>query len=218
MSSISRILISAVLVTASGVVYAQDAAPAAQPEAAAAPAAATDTAEAAKAVAAPDAVAAPEAAAAAAPEAVAAPAAPAAAAAPEAVAAPAAAPADSAVNANYRDEPSWMPAVDPTKGLVIIYRERHFVGGGARMKYFYDDGAAFPPLKNGKFVYVYLTPGDHKIYGDKKKQSDAHLLAIEPGDVHFFEASIAMGAWKANTDLLETDASVAKQKITALQK
>jgi hypothetical protein len=125
--------------------------------------------------------------------------------------------ADTPVNPNYRDEPSWMPPVDPKQGLVIIFRERHFVGGGAKMKLYYDD-QAFTPLKNGKFVYAYMAPGDHTIYGDKKKKSDARLLAIEPGEVHFFEATIQMGMWKAATDLLETDPAVAKDKISALQK
>lgn len=212
MSSISRIVLTAVLVTATGAVNAHDAAATAQvePAAAAAPADAAAPAPAAAADA-PEAVEAAEPA-----ETAEAPEAPEAA---EAAApAPAAAPAaDTPVNASYHDEPSWMPAAQPGKGLVIIYREKRFVGGGAKMKFFYDD-TAFTPLKNGKFVYAYLEPGDHKIYSDKKKQSDAHLLAIEPGDVHFFEATIAMGMWKANTDLLETDASVAKQKIGANQK
>lgn len=55
-------------------------------------------------------------------------------------------------------------------------------------------------------------------FGAKQKRSDAHLLASEPCDIHFFQASISMGAWSANTDLVETDASVAKQKINELQK
>jgi hypothetical protein len=129
----------------------------------------------------------------------------------------AAAPADSTVNPNYRAEPAWMPKADPTQGLVVIFRERHFVGGGVKFKIYYDDGQKFPPVKNGSFTYIYLPPGDHVLYSDKSKKRDTRLLAIEPGEVHFFEATLQMGMMKSTIDLLETDGADARQRISSLK-
>jgi hypothetical protein len=124
---------------------------------------------------------------------------------------------DAPVNTSYRADPEWLPKRDPEKGLIVVFRESRFVGGGVKFK-LYSDGTALPPLKNGSFIYAYLPPGDHKIYTDKKKQKDARILEVEPGQVYFFEATIAMGMWKGSLDLLETDAEVAKQKMEKLKK
>ena len=124
---------------------------------------------------------------------------------------------DTVVNSSYRADPEWMPKRDPQKGLLIVFRESRFVGGGVKIKLF-SDGTALPPVKNGSYMYTYLEPGDHKIYSDKKKQRDARILEVEPGEVYFFEASIAMGVWKGSIDLLESDAEIAKQKIAGLKK
>lgn len=124
---------------------------------------------------------------------------------------------DAPVNTNYRADPEWMPKRDPEKGLLIVFRESRFVGGGAKIKLF-ADGSSLPPVKNGSFMYTYLTPGDHRVYADKKKQRDARILEVEPGEVYFFEASFVMGAWKTTIDLLQTDAEIAKQKMEKLKK
>ena len=130
---------------------------------------------------------------------------------------PAQATQDAAVNADYRAQPDWMPKTDPEKGLVIIFRERRFAGGGVSFKLFHND-SAFPKLKNGSFVYVYLAPGDYQIYSDKKHRKDARLQEIEPGETYFFEASLVMGMWKGSIDLLPTDAETAKARMAVLRK
>lgn len=124
---------------------------------------------------------------------------------------------DAPVNTNYRAQPDWMPKPDPEKGLVIVFRERRFVGGGASFKLFYDD-KSFPKLKNGSFVYVYLAPGDYQIHSDFKKRRDARLLEVEPGETYFFEATLVTGMWKSSVDLLPTDAETAKARMATLRK
>jgi hypothetical protein len=124
---------------------------------------------------------------------------------------------DTPVNANYRAQPDWMPKPDPDKGLVIIFRERRFVGGGVSFKLFYND-KAFPKLKNGRFVHVYLDPGDYQIYSDKKHRKDARLQEIEPGETYYFEASLVTGMWKSSVDLLPTDAETAQARMATLRR
>lgn len=126
-------------------------------------------------------------------------------------------PQDAPVNANYRAQPDWMPKPDPEKGLVIVFRERRFVGSGVSYKLFYDD-KGFPKLKNGSFVYVYLAPGDYQIHSDYKKRKDARLLEVEPGETYFFEATLVTGMWKSSIDLLPTDAETAQARMANLRK
>lgn len=132
-------------------------------------------------------------------------------------ASPTHAPQDAPVNANYRAQPDWMPKPDPEKGLVIVFRERRFVGGGMSFKLFHDD-QRFPKLKNGSFVYVYLAPGDYQIHSDYKKRKDARLLEVEPGETYFFEATLVTGMWKSSVDLLPTDVETALARMTTLRK
>jgi len=126
-------------------------------------------------------------------------------------------PQDAPVDANYRAQPDWMPKPDPGKGLVIVFRERRFVGGGVSFKLFYDD-KSFPKLKNGSFVYVYLAPGDYQIHSDFKKRRDARLLEVEAGETYFFEATLVTGMWKSSVDLLPTDAETAQARMATLRK
>lgn len=126
-------------------------------------------------------------------------------------------PQDAPVNTNYRAQPDWMPKADPEKGLVIVFRERRFVGSGVSYKLFYDD-KSFPKLKNGSFVYVYLAPGDYQIHSDYKKRKDARLLEVEPGETYFFEATLVTGMWKSSIDLLPTDTETAQARMTTLRK
>lgn len=125
--------------------------------------------------------------------------------------------ADTPVNPDYRADPDWMPRPDPQKGLVVIFRESRFVGGGVGWKLFYND-TQFPKLKNGSFVYAYLEPGDYQLYSDKKKRRDARLQAIEPGEVYYFEASLVMGMVRGSIDLLPTDADTARGRMAELKK
>lgn len=124
---------------------------------------------------------------------------------------------DTPVNADYRAEPAWMPKPDPEKGLIVVFRESRFVGGGAAFKLFYGDNK-FPKLKNGSFIFVYLPPGDYQLYSDKKKRRDARLLQVEPGEVYYFEASIVMGMLKGSIDLLPTEPEIAKARMAELKK
>ena len=124
---------------------------------------------------------------------------------------------DTPVNADYRAEPEWMPKPDPDKGLIVVFRESRFVGGGAAIKLFYGDNK-FPKLKNGSFIFVRVPPGDYQLYSDKKKRRDARLLQVEPGETYFFEASIVMGMLKGSIDLLPTEPEIAKGRMAELKK
>jgi hypothetical protein len=112
-----------------------------------------------------------------------------------------------------------MPKVDPTQGLVIIYRPSVFEdlgGGGNRIKLLCD-GKPLPALRNGEFMYLYLPPGDHTLYSDKKKRSDSRIVRIEAGEVKFIVAHTVTGWTKMTVDLLEVDPETAKKKITRMQ-
>jgi hypothetical protein len=127
--------------------------------------------------------------------------------------APAVAPAAAASPA----APAWMPPSQPGKGMVVIFRESRFVGAAVGMKFYADNGTALPKLGNGRVIHYYLEPGDHKLYGDKKKARDARILGVEPGETYFFEARIEMGMWKGSLDLVPVDRAEAIERISKLK-
>ena len=110
----------------------------------------------------------------------------------------------------------WMPAVKPDQGLVVLFREKRFYGSANTIKVFADEGVALPKLRNGKFVYHYFQPGDHRLYADKRKQRDVRIVGIEAGQVYFFEARFeAKATIGADVDLVPVESGEAMRRISA---
>jgi hypothetical protein len=113
--------------------------------------------------------------------------------------------------------PAWLPEAKPDQGLVVIFRERRFYGSANSIKVYADEGVALPKVKNGKFVYHYLAPGDHRLYADKRKQRDARIVGIEAGKVYFFEARFeAKSTIGADVDLVPVEYDEGLRRIGAL--
>ncbi|HEY2346824.1 MAG TPA: hypothetical protein VGH80_13270 [Xanthomonadaceae bacterium] len=126
-------------------------------------------------------------------------------------------PSDTPINPGYRDEPSWMPKLEPGQGMAIVYRLHQFGGSMWNMNLYCDD-RQIEPLHDGKFVYISMTPGDHLVYSDKRHKDDARIVRVEPGEVRFFEATPTSNTMSMTLDLLEIDELVAKQKIAEMLK
>jgi hypothetical protein len=112
--------------------------------------------------------------------------------------------------------PAWMPALKPDQGLVIIFREKRFYGSANSIGVFADDGVALPKVRNGQWVHHYFTPGDHRLYRDRKRR-DVRIVGVEPGSVQFFEARFeAKSTIGADVDLVPVEADDAVRRIGAL--
>ena len=113
--------------------------------------------------------------------------------------------------------PTWLPETKPDQGLVVIFREKRFYGSANSIKVYADEGVALPKVKNGKFVTHYLTPGDHRLYADKRKQRDARIVGIEAGKVYFFEARFeAKATIGADVDLVPVEYEEGLRRVGAL--
>ena len=111
--------------------------------------------------------------------------------------------------------PAWLPAAKPDQGLVIIFREKRFYGSANSIAVFADDGVALPKVRNGQWVHKYLTPGDHRLYRDKRRR-DQRIVGVEPGSVQFFEARFeAKSTVGADVDLVPVDQAEAIRRIAA---
>ena len=87
--------------------------------------------------------------------------------------------------------PSQPDRPDRGKGLVVFYRERHFVGGGVGYNV-RDNGAKIGGLPNGSYFVYQATPGMHT-FSAATEATDEKPLKVEAGKTYYVRGEIQMG-------------------------
>lgn len=77
------------------------------------------------------------------------------------------------------------------KGLVIFYRERHFVGGGVGYN-IRDNGAEIGGLPNGSYFVYQASPGVHR-FTAATEATDEKPLTVQAGKTYYIRGEVQMG-------------------------
>jgi hypothetical protein len=131
------------------------------------------------------------------------------------VAAPVVTPAPSAPEAKSAepvkaDEPA---AATPTAktGILYFYRQKRIMGMALRPSVFVD-GAEVACIGSGRYMKVAVSPGDHAVYADEKK--DALTIPIEAGKTYYFRVALRAGLFKGHGKLEPVDEATGLKEIT----
>jgi hypothetical protein len=89
------------------------------------------------------------------------------------------------------------------KGLVIFYRERHFVGGAVSYKVL-DNGTRIGGLPNGAYFVYQAKPGVHK-FTAATEATDEKPLTVEAGKTYYVRGEVQMGVFVGRPHLIIVD-------------
>jgi hypothetical protein len=104
------------------------------------------------------------------------------------------------------------PAAEAAQGAVLlVYREKRFAGAILNTSVFVD-GVEVADMDNGTYLKVKVTPGDHTICGDEKK--DELALTIEAGKTYYFRMALRAGFWKGHGKLEPVDEATGEKEFT----
>jgi hypothetical protein len=112
--------------------------------------------------------------------------------------------------------PSQPDRPERGKALVIIYRERHFTGGGVSYKVF-DNGTRIGGLPNGAYFVYQATPGAHKFTASTESTAE-HVLTLEAGKTYYIRGEVHMGVMVGRPELVIADSKEAVGAIKDLHR
>lgn len=112
--------------------------------------------------------------------------------------------------------PSTPDRPERGKGLVIVYRERHFTGGGVSYKV-YDNGRRIGGLPNGAYFVYQATPGMHK-FTASTEVTDEKPLMVEAGKTYYVRGEVQMGVLIGRPHLIIVDKQEAEGAIKELHR
>lgn len=105
---------------------------------------------------------------------------------------------------------------EPGKGLVIVYRERHFTGGGVSYKVF-DNGTRIGGLPNGAYFVYQAKPGVHK-FTASTEVTDEKPLTVEAGKTYYVRGEVQMGLFVGRPHLIIVDRQEAESALKDLHR
>jgi hypothetical protein len=113
------------------------------------------------------------------------------------------------------EAPAVMPAQpgpEAAQGsILLIYRQKRMAGAILNTSVFVD-GLEIADMDNGTYLKVKVTPGEHTIHADEKK--DAMVLPIEPGKTYYFRMALRAGLWKGHGKLEPVDEVTGLKEFT----
>jgi hypothetical protein len=104
-----------------------------------------------------------------------------------------------------QDNP-WAPpgnSKKPTTGVVVFFREKKFIGGGAAFKV-REGNVELGKLSNGTYFTVRARPGLHQ-YEVHSEARDVITLEVEPGETYFVSFGLSMGVVAGRPNLAPSD-------------
>jgi len=107
--------------------------------------------------------------------------------------------------------PEAQPGAETQGAILLIYRQKRFAGAILNTSVFVDD-VEIADLDNGTYLKVKVTPGEHAIRADEKK--DAMVLPVEPGKTYYFRMALRAGLWKGHGKLEPVDAVTGEKEFT----
>jgi len=96
--------------------------------------------------------------------------------------------------------------------VVLVYREKRFAGAILNTSVFIDD-VEVADMDNGTYLKVRLTPGEHRIHADEKK--DEMTLLFEAGKTYYFRMALRAGLWKGHGKLEPVDEGTGQKEFTS---
>ena len=102
------------------------------------------------------------------------------------------------------------------KALVIVYRERHFTGGGVSYKV-YDNGTRIGGLPNGAYFVYQAKPGLHK-FTASTEVTDEKPLMVEAGKTYYVHGEVQLGILIGRPHLIIVDRQEAEGAIKELHR
>ncbi|HYR22135.1 MAG TPA: DUF2846 domain-containing protein [Chthoniobacterales bacterium] len=105
---------------------------------------------------------------------------------------------------------------EPGKGLVIVYRERHFTGGGVSYKVL-DNGTRIGGLPNGAYFVYQAKPGVHT-FTAATEATDEKPLTVEAGKTYYIRGEVQMGFFVGRPHLIIVDRQEAVGAIKELHR
>ena len=87
--------------------------------------------------------------------------------------------------------PSQPDRPERGKGLVVFYRERHFVGGGVGYNV-RDNGTKIGGLPNGSYFVYQANPGTHT-FSAATEATDEKPVKVEAGRTYYVRGEIQVG-------------------------
>ena len=112
--------------------------------------------------------------------------------------------------------PSQPDRPERGKGLVIVYRERHFTGSAVSYKV-YDNGTRIGGLPNGAYFVYQAKPGVHK-FTASTEVTDEKSLTVEAGKTYYIRGEVQMGAFVGRPHLIIVDKQEAEGAIKELHR
>jgi len=102
------------------------------------------------------------------------------------------------------------------KGLVIFYRERHFVGGAVSYKVL-DNGTRIGGLPNGAYFVYQAKPGVHT-FTAATEATDEKPLTVEAGKTYYIRGEVQMGVLVGRPHLIIVDSQEGVSAIKDLHR
>jgi hypothetical protein len=103
------------------------------------------------------------------------------------------------------------PVADAAESAVIlVYRQKRFAGAILNTSVFVDE-IEIADMDNGTFLKVKVTPGEHTIHADEKK--DAMVLPFEAGKTYYFRMALRAGFWKGHGKLEPVDPATGEKEF-----
>ena len=99
---------------------------------------------------------------------------------------------------------------------MIVYRERHFTGGGVSYKV-YDNGTRIGGLPNGAYFVYQAKPGLHK-FTASTEVTDEKPLMVEAGKTYYVRGEVQMGILIGRPHLIIVDRQEAEGAIKELHR
>lgn len=92
--------------------------------------------------------------------------------------------------------------VEAPVATMLVYRQKRMAGAILNTSVFVDD-VEIADMDNGTYLRVKVTPGEHAIYADEKK--DLMMFAFEAGKTYYFRMALRAGLWKGHGKLEPVD-------------